>query len=216
MSHHYLHTLLTPAVRRAQAEYYGQTRELPATAKPDALGEAEAGFIARRDSFYLATVNAEGWPYIQHRGGPPGFLSILDAHTLAFADLGGNRQLLSTGNIATNDKVALFLMDYARRERLKVLGRAEILPARSAPALVAQVTPAAVPSRRVERVFRISVTGFDWNCPQHITPRFTAEEIAAASAPLHARIARLEAALARTGHPAPPEADGAARPPSPG
>jgi predicted pyridoxine 5'-phosphate oxidase superfamily flavin-nucleotide-binding protein len=153
-------------------------------------------FIQRRDSFYLASVNADGWPYIQHRGGPRGFLKFLDTHTLGFANLAGNRQLLTTGNVAANDRVALFLMDYARRERLKLIGHAEVISAKENPALAAELAPEGVPVRLVERMFRIRVTGFDWNCPKYITPRFTTEEVERAAAPLRNRIVELEAALA--------------------
>ena len=160
------------------------------------MGAQEEVFIQRRDSFYVASVNADGWPYIQHRGGPRGFLKFLDAHTLGFADLSGNRQLLTTGNVAANDRVALFLMDYARRERLKLIGHAEVLSARAHPALAAELAPEGVPVHLVERMFRIRVTGFDWNCPNYITPRFTAEEVERAAAPLRQRITDLKAALA--------------------
>lgn len=196
MAHQFLHTNLTPTVLRAQETYYGRAQKIPPAPGPDELGAQEELFIQRRDSFYLASVNAAGWPYIQHRGGPRGFLKFLDGHTLGFADLSGNRQLLTTGNVATNDRVALFLMDYPRRERLKIIGHAEIIPAESNPALAAELVPEGTPVRLVERLFRIRVTGFDWNCPKYITPRFTAEEIERVAAPLKQRIAELEAAQA--------------------
>ena len=160
------------------------------------MGEEEAVFIQSRDSFYVASVNSDGWPYIQHRGGPRGFLRFIDAHTLGFADLSGNRQLLTTGNVADNDRVALFLMDYVRRERLKISGHAEIISAKVKPALAAELAPEGTPVNSIERIFRIRVTGFDWNCPKFITPRFTAEDVQKAAGPLHRRIAELEAALA--------------------
>ncbi|MBI3886453.1 MAG: pyridoxamine 5'-phosphate oxidase family protein [Opitutae bacterium] len=196
MAHHFRESLFTADVLRAQEAYYGRAQSLPPAPGADELGAPEEAFISRRDSFYLASVNTAGWPYIQHRGGPRGFLKVLDGHTLAFADLSGNRQLLTTGNVATNDRVALFLMDYPRRERLKIIGHAEIIPAAANPAHAAEFAPEGVPVRKVERVFRVRVTGYDWNCPQYITPRFTADEIAQTAAPLHARIAELEAALA--------------------
>lgn len=196
MSHRFLATVLTPAVLRAQAAAYGRAAPVPPPTGPDPLGAPEAAFIARRDSFYLASVNTDGWPYLQHRGGPPGFLRVLDDHTLGFADLSGNRQLLTTGNVSANDRVALFLMDYARRERLKLIGHAEVVAAKDDPALAAELAPAGVALRLVERVFRIRVAGFDWNCPNYITPRFTAGEVERAAAPLRRRIAELEAALA--------------------
>ncbi len=196
MSHPFLATVLTPAVLRAQAAAYGRAAPVPPSTGPDPLGAQEEAFIARRDSFYLASVNTDGWPYLQHRGGPPGFLRVLDDHTLGFADLSGNRQLLTTGNVSANDRVALFLMDYARRERLKLIGHAEVVAAKDDPALAAELAPAGVAVRLVERVFRIRVAGFDWNCPNYITPRFTAGEVERAAAPLRRRIAELEAALA--------------------
>jgi predicted pyridoxine 5'-phosphate oxidase superfamily flavin-nucleotide-binding protein len=196
MARQFLSTTLTESVRREQETYYGRAQPLPPAGGPDALGAEEGAFIGQRDSFYLASVNQDGWPYLQHRGGPRGFLKVLDAHTLGFADFGGNRQLLTTGNVAANDRVALLLMDYPRRERLKIIGHAEIIPAQADPALAAALAPAGIPARLVERLFRIRVTGFDWNCPKFITPRFTAEEIEQAAAPLHRRIAELEAALA--------------------
>ena len=202
MAHQFLSTNLTPAVRRAQEASYGRSQQIPPAPGPDELGAEEADFIQRRDSFYLASVNQDGWPYIQHRGGPRGFLKVLDGHTLGFADLSGNRQLLTTGNVAANDRVALFLMDYPRRERLKIIGHAEIIPAKANPALAAELAPEGVPVRLVERMFRIRVTGFDWNCPKYITPRFTAEEVEQAAAPLRNRIAELEAALAAARGPA--------------
>jgi predicted pyridoxine 5'-phosphate oxidase superfamily flavin-nucleotide-binding protein len=196
MAHQFISTAFTPDVLRAQEAYYGRSQKVPPAPGPDEMGAQEEVFIQRRDSFYLASVNADGWPYIQHRGGPRGFLKVLDAHTLGFADLSGNRQLLTTGNVAANDRVALFLMDYPRRERLKLFGRTEVISAQADPALAAELAPEGVPVRLVERMFRIRVTGFDWNCPKYITPRFTADEVERAAAPLRHRITELEAALA--------------------
>lgn len=176
MAHRYLSEVLTPAVLAAEKQYYGAKIELAPVSEPDALGPDEAEFIAARDSFYLATVSSDGWPYVQHRGGPAGFLKVLDAHTLAFADLRGNRQLVSTGNLADSDKVSLLLMDYPHRARLKILGRAKMYAAHEHPELVAKVAPPEL-KKKVERVMIIEVVGFDWNCPAHITPRFTEAEI---------------------------------------
>ncbi len=195
MAHQFLNTFLTEPVLGQQEASYGRSQRVPATAVSDELGEGEAEFIGQRDSFYIASVNPDGWPYIQHRGGPAGFLKVLDAHTLAFADFSGNRQLLTAGHVKANDRVALFLMDYPHRERLKIIGHAEIIAAQADPVLAAALTPTGTSARTVERVFKIRVTGFDWNCPKYITPRFTAEEVAAAVAPLHRRIAELEAQL---------------------
>ena len=155
----------------------------------------EQSFIAARDSFYLATVSESGWPYLQHRGGPPGFLRVLDDHTLAFADYKGNRQMLSSGNLSVNDRVSLFLMDYPQRTRLKILGHARVEDARSHPELVAQLAEPNV-RRIVERLFFVDVISFDWNCPKYITPRYSAAEVEAAITPLRQRIAELEAKLA--------------------
>lgn len=196
MAHQFISTAFTPEVLLAQEAYYGRSQKVPPAPGPDEMGAQEEVFIQRRDSFYVASVNADGWPYIQHRGGPRGVLKFLDSHTLGFADLAGNRQLLTTGNVAANDRVALFLMDYARRERLKLIGHAEVISAKENPALAAELAPEGVPVRLVERMFRIRVTGFDWNCPKYITPRFTTEEVERAAAPLRNRIVELEAALA--------------------
>ena len=125
-----------------------------------------------------------------------GFLKVLGPHLLGFADLKGNRQLLSVGNLDGNDRVALFLMDYPHRTRLKILGHARVLDARAHPELADQISPAAEHHRLTERLFLIDVVGFDWNCPQYITPRYTETEVEALAAPLRMRIAELEAKLA--------------------
>jgi hypothetical protein len=161
----------------------------------DALGAGEAQFIAERDSFHMATVSETGWPYLQHRGGPRGFLKVLDAHTLAFADFQGNRQHVSEGNLAGDDRVALILMDYANRRRLKLLGHARVADAADDPALAAALTQAGYDAT-VERVMVIRVEAFDWNCPQHITPRFSETELEPIIEPLRARIRELEEQLA--------------------
>jgi predicted pyridoxine 5'-phosphate oxidase superfamily flavin-nucleotide-binding protein len=194
MAQGYLDTLVTPAVAQAQAHYYGHAMATGGAVSTDPLGEDERGFIASRDSFYMATVSENGWPYIQHRGGRRGFLRVVSPTSLAFADYKGNRQMLSTGNLAKTDRVSLFLMDYPQRTRLKILGQARVADAREHPELVAQFAEPA-DQRLVERVFLIDVVSYDWNCPKYITPRFTAEEIAEAVAPLRARIAELEALL---------------------
>ncbi len=198
MAVHYMETMLTPAARRAQERSYGRARPaLSGGSPPDALGPEEAAFLAARDSFYLGTVNADGWPYLQHRGGPAGFLRMVSPRTLAFADYGGNRQLLTAGNLADNPRVSLFLMDYPARERLKILGRARVVEARDEPDLAARVSSSGAPP--AERVVVVEVEGFDWNCPKFITPRFTAAEVEAAVAPLRARITELEKRLAQEG-----------------
>jgi uncharacterized protein len=195
MSFHYRHTLFTPEVLAAQKLAYGQAQSAPPSSGPDVLGPDEAAFIAARDSFYIASVNPDGWPYLQHRGGPTGFLHLLDPQTLAFADLRGNRQLLTTGNLTTEDRVALFLMDYPQRQRLKLFGHASVHSLAEEPALSARLAPAGLPSAHIERYVRIRVVGFDWNCPKYITPRYTAAEVAQVIAPLQQRISELETQL---------------------
>ena len=195
MARKFLETLTTPAVLRAQEQYYGRSRPIAASGDHDPLGPAEAAFIAARDSFYVASVSESGWPYLQHRGGPPGFLRLLGPTTLAFADYEGNHQMVSTGNLAADDRVALFLMDYPHRRRLKLLGHARVIDARERPDLVAQLG-AANADARVERVMVIEVVSFDWNCPQHITPRFSEDEVAAIVEPLQRQIAALRQQLA--------------------
>ena len=163
------------------------------------LNADDIAFISSRTSFYLGTVSETGWPYIQHRGGPVGFLKVLGDHTLAFADYRGNKQHISEGNVASDDRVSLFLMDYPRKARMKLQGRARFFQAADDPALAAQL--AVEGQGRVERLGVISLEAFDWNCPQFITPRFDAAEIAQLVAreldKLNARIAELEAENAR-------------------
>ena len=156
--------------------YAYQTAGAPDVA--DELGKDERTFIAARDSFYLSTVSETGWPYIQHRGGPIGFLRVVDSHTLGFADLAGNKQYISLGNLETNDRAALFLMDYPNRTRLKILARAKVVERETDAALVASLAIPDYPGR-VERAMIFRVEGFSWNCQQHITPRYTVDEIAA-------------------------------------
>lgn len=158
------------------------------------LSDNEVAFIEARDSFYLSTVGETGWPYIQHRGGPKGFLKVLPENEIGFADFSGNRQYVSVGNLTLNDKVALILVDYPTQTRLKLLGTARIIDTTSE--LMRELVPANN-STKVERGIIIQVHGFDWNCPQHITPRWTAEEIADAMVPLREKIKALEAALAK-------------------
>lgn len=192
MRNEFLRTLATPAVQAEQVRYYGRSRVPASSAALTPLGPEERAFIARRDSFYLATVGEGGWPYVQHRGGPIG----LSDTQLAFGDYNGNRQLISTGNVQTSHRVALFLMDYPARERLKILGQARVLTPQQAGDVLEKLT---VPTgAAIERIFIVDLVGFDWNCSKYITPRFTTQEISEAVAPLHARIAELEAKLAQT------------------
>jgi hypothetical protein len=139
------------------------------------LTERETHFIAARDGFYQATVSETGWPYVQFRGGPAGFLKVLDGRTIGYADFRGNVQYVSVGNLLTDARVALILMDYANRSRLKILGRARLVEESEDAALPARLAVPGYPSR-VERAVLITVEAYDWNCPQHITPRYTEAE----------------------------------------
>lgn len=198
MPHHFADIAFTPTVTKLQEELGSRTTyaRMQSTEEPvnQSLSEIEADFIAARDSVYMATVTETGWPYIQHRGGPTGFMRVLDARTLGFADFRGNRQYISLGNLSTDDRVSLFFMDYPNRRRLKLFGRARAVGLENEQTLSRLETPDY--RARIERGFLITVEGFDWNCPQHITPRHSAEEVQALAAPLLARIAELEGALA--------------------
>ncbi|QJR29972.1 pyridoxamine 5'-phosphate oxidase family protein [Limnobacter profundi] len=157
----------------------------------DKLTERETTFIESRDHFFQASVSETGWPYVQHRGGPAGFLKVLDERTLGFADYRGNVQYVSVGNLSHDNRVALILMDYANQRRLKLLGRVRFIDRDTEPDLIERlVTPGY--KAIVERGFIISVEAFDWNCPQHITPRFTLAEIDEMTAPLRAQLRRNE------------------------
>jgi predicted pyridoxine 5'-phosphate oxidase superfamily flavin-nucleotide-binding protein len=170
----------TPFVKKQQ-ELHGSRRQdqrIEEVGEPGGrLGDEELEFIGARDGFYMASVSETGWPYIQFRGGPKGFLHVLDDQTIGFADLRGNKQYISVGNLHHDDRVALFLMDYVRQQRLKILGRTKILEGNEeAKELLAKLRTSernALP----ERAFVIHIEAFDWNCPQHITPRFTEEEV---------------------------------------
>ena len=197
MAAKFLQLVLTPAVQAAQEHYFGKHQSVAAAPERDPFTADEAAFIAARDSFYMATTNSDGWPYLQHRGGPSGFLKVLGPHHLGFADFKGNRQMLTTGNLDGNDRVALFLMDYPNRERLKILGHAQVLDAREHSDIADQLTPTPELRSKIERLFLIEVVSFDWNCPQYITPRFSEAEVEQAIAPLKARIAELEGSFAR-------------------
>jgi predicted pyridoxine 5'-phosphate oxidase superfamily flavin-nucleotide-binding protein len=194
MGHRFAELAFTPKVKAFQeglGSRRGYARIESGEASHAALGPREAAFIALRDSFYMASVSETGWPYVQHRGGPPGFLRVLDDRTLGFADFKGNRQYVSVGNLSGDDRVSLFFMDYPNRTRLKLLGRAQRVELDQAE-LIAKLVLPGYPAQ-LERGFLIRVEAFDWNCPQHITPRFTAAEVEAETAPLRQRIAELEA-----------------------
>jgi predicted pyridoxine 5'-phosphate oxidase superfamily flavin-nucleotide-binding protein len=182
MAHQFAEIMFTDGVKAAQ-EHTGsraQYERFTGAAGPnDALTQKEAAFIEQRDTLYMATVNADGWPYVQHRGGPPGFLRVLGTRCLAYADFRGNRQMISVGNVATNDRVSLILLDYPNRRRLKLLGHMRVVDAADVtPAELAKVDLQAYRAH-VERIVYIDVVAFDWNCPQHITRRYTEAEFAA-------------------------------------
>jgi hypothetical protein len=194
MPYGFLDIASTPGVRAAQeangsGEFWTNFKGDRAS---DRFTPAEAAFIAERDSLYMATVSESGWPYVQHRGGPPGFIRILDEKSLAIPDFRGNRQYISAGNLAAADRAALILMDYPNRRRLKLYAHVEARDLEKDPKLAAEL---ALPGYRakVERALIIHLAAFDWNCPQHITPRFSEAELAPALALLRARLEALEA-----------------------
>ena len=160
------------------------------------LGETEAAFISARDGFYQATVSETGWPYVQFRGGPAGFLKVLDERTIAYADFRGNRQYVSVGNLAGDNRISLILMDYANQRRLKILGRVELIDAEDDPELIACLYNDAYRANP-ERAFVICIDAFDWNCPQHIPRRYTAGELEQYLAPIREELDFLRAENAR-------------------
>jgi predicted pyridoxine 5'-phosphate oxidase superfamily flavin-nucleotide-binding protein/ferredoxin len=164
--------------------------------RQDRLGVNEIEFIRDADHFYQATVSETDWPYVQHRGGPKGFLKVLDNKTLAYADFTGNVQYISVGNLENNDRISIIIMDYANQLRLKLLGRARTIEATDDPALMERLRDREY-GGRIERAVAITIEGYDWNCPQHITPRFTEAEVAAMIAPLQEQLRRLKAELAQ-------------------
>ncbi|NWJ26369.1 pyridoxamine 5'-phosphate oxidase family protein [Rhizobium sp. RM] len=192
MPYHFLEVAVTPSVRAAQADMGVDQIWLGAHNRPsDAFTDDEIAFIASLDSFYMASVSETGWPYVQHRGGKIGFLKVIDRQTMAFADYRGNRQYISAGNLAVNDRACLFLMDYVRRARLKIYVHVERLALDADPELTELVSDQTYKGRP-ERVFKLRLEAFDWNCPQHITPRYTEQQVEQAVAPLRERLQRLE------------------------
>jgi hypothetical protein len=192
----------TPGVREFQTRMGSRSNVAPldhADARGTGLSERETEFITERDGFYQATVGETGWPYVQFRGGPAGFLKVLDAKTIGYADFRGNVQYVGAGNLASDGRIALILMDYAQRRRLKIWGRARLVDARDDEADDALMRQLEVPSyrARIERAVLITVEAFDWNCPQHITPRYTEAEVDAATATLRGELARLRAEVDR-------------------
>ena len=187
----------TESVKRVQAQYGSRESNQRFEHSEDAqnaLTESEALFISARDSFYQASVSETGWPYVQHRGGAAGFLKVLNNKTIGYADFRGNRQYISVGNLSSDNRISLILMDYAHRQRLKIWGRVEIVDPADAPETISKLEVATYRGR-IERGIIIHVEAYDWNCPQHITPRFTEAEIAAYAQPLHEKIAALTAEL---------------------
>jgi uncharacterized protein len=185
----------TAAVRRVQQEMGSATaggrRLREPREEPEPLTRAEADFIRGLDGFMFASVGETGWPYIQFRGGPPGFVHVLDERTLGYLDVRGNRQYITTGNLRGDDRVALFFVDHAHRTRLKLLGHATAVPAAEDPALADRLDSPRTDGT-VEQLVTIRVEAFAWNCPNHITPRFSRSELSDALAPVHDRLARLE------------------------
>ncbi|SES48080.1 pyridoxamine 5'-phosphate oxidase family protein [Rhizobium sp. NFR03] len=193
MPYHFLEVAATPSVRAAQADMGVDQIWLGEHDRPsDTLTENEIDFIATRDSFYIASVSETGWPYVQHRGGKTGFLKVVDPQTMAFADYHGNRQYISAGNFAVNDRACLFLMDYVRRARLKIYAHVERLTLDADPSLTALVVDPTYRGR-AERIFKLRLEAYDWNCPQHITPRYTEQQVEQAVTPLRQKLQQLEA-----------------------
>ena len=194
MAHNYGALVFTPVIKALQ-EKYGSRRQYArmegGSPSPDRLGPRESAFIGERDSFYMATVGASGWPYVQHRGGVKGFLKVIDDRTIAFADFQGNQQFVSTGNLLTDNRVALILVDYPHQARLKILGRVEVFEGERARDRIDRLREPGYDAM-AERAYVIKVEAFDWNCTQHITPRFTVEQIQEELAPFERRLQELE------------------------
>ena len=193
MGYGFLDIATTPSVKAAQAanasaDYWSAFQ---GNRSFDRFTETEATFIESRDSFYMASVSETGWPYVQHRGGPPGFLRMLDDRTVAFTDYRGNRQYISLGNLTADDRVALILMDYPGRRRLKIYGHVEARSLVDNPALAERLATPGYKAK-AERALLVHLEAFDWNCPQHITPRFSEAELADALAPMRRHIEELE------------------------
>jgi predicted pyridoxine 5'-phosphate oxidase superfamily flavin-nucleotide-binding protein len=186
----------TPLVKEHQLEH-GSRRQYERMEQSGpagkALGPAEQDFIKRRDSFYMASVSETGWPYMQHRGGPKGFVRVITPELIGFADLRGNKQYISLGNLQHDARVALFFMDYPNQSRLKILGRVEVHERDAEASALIESFRSTDKADIIERVILIHIGAFDWNCPQHITPRYTLEELQNVLAPVRERLAQLEA-----------------------
>jgi hypothetical protein len=196
MGRRFAELAFTPLVKEHQRKHGSRTlyeRVEQSSNLGDRLGQDEQDFVRERDGFYMASISETGWPYIQYRGGPSGFLRVLDDATLGFADLRGNTQYISVGNLQHDDRVALFLMDYASQSRLKILGRVKIHEGDAEAQKWIDMLRMPGEKSPTERALLIHVEAFDWNCPQHITPRYTEAELAKALEPMRRRLADLEA-----------------------
>lgn len=194
MAHNFGSLVFSSAVKALQ-EKYGSRRQYARLEgennSRDRLGPRESEYIAEQDSFYIATSGESGWPYVQHRGGPRGFLKVVDDQTIAFADFRGNRQYISTGNLLTDNRAALILVDYPRQARLKILGRVEIFEGSDAEDWLKRIGDPDYKAV-IERAYLIKVEAFDWNCPQHITRRYTEDQIRQVLEPFEKRLQELE------------------------
>ena len=192
MTHRFADITFTDSVKAAQ-EHNGsraQNERYHSRFGPnDQLGSRETDFIAQRDTFYIATVSETGWPYVQHRGGPPGFLLVMGPTQMAYADFGGNTQLVSVGNVSKNDRCSIILMDYPKRRRLKILGHMRVEDADSVDAQTLAAVELPDYKARVERIVFIDIVAFDWNCPQHITRRYTESEFEISSSQVTSGVA---------------------------
>lgn len=193
MAYGFMDVARTPSVQAAQAEMGADHlwADFSGHRDFDRFSDQEAEFIAQQDTLYLASVSETGWPYVQHRGGPAGFLKVIDEQTLAFADYRGNRQYISTGNFKASDRACMILVDYPRRARLKIYAHIETLALDAHPLLTERVLDRSY-GAKPERIFKLRLQAFDWNCPQHITRRFTEAQIATVAQPLRERIEQLE------------------------
>lgn len=194
MAKNFAELAFTSAVKEMQEKHGSRSSyaRMEQDSYVDGLAENEMDFIAGQDSFYMASIGENGFPYIQHRGGPKGFLKVLDTKQIGFIDFKGNMQYISVGNIATNKNIALIMVDYPSRTRLKILARTEIVELKDDPALFDQLNPGDY-KFRPERMMVFTIEAYDWNCPQHITPRYTVADIEQAFAGQRAHISKLEA-----------------------
>lgn len=195
MGRRFAEIAFTPLVKEQQRQHGSRhlyERVEQSSDLGDRLGEYEQAFIQESDGFYMASVTETGWPYIQYRGGMKGFLHVLDDRTLGFADLRGNKQYISVGNLQHDDRVALFFMDYPTQQRLKILGRAKIHEGDEEARKLIETLRVPEEKSPAERAMLIHIAAFDWNCPQHITPRYTEEELTKILDPMRRRLEALE------------------------